>query len=135
MILELDCKELLRISRARGAIVEVLDGCVWITEPGHERDAFVLPGMRYSVGGNGMVVIGAEGGAEAGPSRITLWPPVWGWLRRRAEVIVVGIAQQIRERRTARELQRLSDWVLHDIGLTRDEIASAARRAVLCRRR
>lgn len=135
MILELDSKELLRLSRARGAIVEVLDGCVWITEPGHERDAFVLPGMRYSVGGNGMVVIGADGVAGGGLSRFALWPPVWRWLRRRAEVIVVGIAEQVREQRTVDALQRLSDWSLRDIGLTRDQIASAARRAVRGERR
>lgn len=133
MILELDSKELLRLSRARGAIVEVLDGCVWITELGHERDAFILAGMRYSVGGNGMVLIGAEDAAEGGPSRIALWLPLWRWLRRRAEVIVVGIVEQIREQRTARALQRLSDWSLRDIGLTRDQIDSAARRAVRCK--
>lgn len=106
MILELDSRELLRLSRARGAIVEVLDGCVWITEPGHERDAFVLPGMRYSVGGHGKVLIGAEDVAEGGFSRIALWPPVWRWLRRRAEVIVVRIAEQILEQRTARRPAR-----------------------------
>ena len=88
MVFNLNANEFLRLTRARGATVEVLDGRVWITEAGSERDALVSPGMRYSVGGNGLVVIGLDAGAEGATpgltSRIAVWPPVWRWLRPRA---------------------------------------------------
>lgn len=131
MVLNLNANEFLRLTRARGTTVEVLDGRVWITEAGRERDALVSPGMRYSVAGNGLVVIGMDAGAaENAPgftSRIAVWPPVWRWLRARAAVLVKTFADDAMERRTLGELERLSDRGLRDIGLTRDQIESVAR--------
>ena len=126
MVLNLDANEFLRLSRARGTTVEVLDGRVWITEAGRERDALVERGMRYSVGGNGLVVIGMDAG-DARSSRIAVWPPVWRWLRARTAVIVRRLADGPLERRTMRDLASLSDSSLRDIGLRRDQIESAVR--------
>jgi anti-sigma factor RsiW len=130
MVLSLNENEILRLTRARGTTVEVLDGCVWITEAGRERDAVVSSGARYSVGGNGLVVIGMDAGAGgvAGiSSRIAVWPPVWRWLQVRAGLIAKRFADGLEERRTLRELEGLSDYSLRDIGVRRDQIASAAR--------
>jgi uncharacterized protein YjiS (DUF1127 family) len=128
MILTLSANEFLRLSRARGTTVEVLDGRVWITEAGNARDAIVSPGMRYDIAGTGLVVVESDGDKAAGPSRISVRPPVWRVLWDRATVLVKKCADGIQERRTMAELERLSDRSLRDIGLVRDQIESAARR-------
>ena len=111
MILNLDPNGTLRMAGARGTTVRVLDGRVWITEAGRAADAFLARGARYSVAGDGVVVIGAEARARLDLRR------AGGWLRRWLE-----------ERRTRAELEALSDHTLRDIGLTRDGIYSLFRR-------
>ena len=69
MILKLKRKDLLRLRGARGVVIEVLEGRVWITEDGRAGDSFIGAGRRYCVGGDGLVLIGTEtyvedGGAE-----------------------------------------------------------------------
>jgi uncharacterized protein YjiS (DUF1127 family) len=128
MILNLSANEFLRLTRARGTTVEVLDGRVWITEAGSERDALVAPGRRYSISGNGLVVVGMDAGPGSEASRIVLQPPLWRWLRRSAAVLVKNIDARMQERRAIRDLERLSDRSLRDIGLVRDQIESVARR-------
>ena len=125
MILNLAENDFLRLTRARGTTVEVLDGHVWITEAGRERDAFVSPGMRYNVAGDGLVVVGREDGTAA---RIAVRPPVWRLMWDYAAVLVRNYVSGVRERRTVTELERLSDHALNDIGLTRDDIECAVRR-------
>jgi uncharacterized protein YjiS (DUF1127 family) len=128
MILNLSANEFLRLTRARGTTVEVLDGSVWITEAGRERDAIVSPGMRYSVSGNGLVVVGIDAGPDSEVSRIALRPALWRWLWERAAVMVKNCTAGMQERRTIRDLEGLSDRSLRDIGLARDQIESVARR-------
>ena len=127
MILTLSSNEFLRLSKARGTTVEVLDGRVWITEAGSERDALVARGRRYSISGNGLVVVGMDAGADREVSRIALQPPLWRWLRRSAAVLVKNFAARMQEQRTIRDLEGLSDRSLRDIGLARDQIESVAR--------
>jgi len=124
MILDLAANDFLRLSRARGTTVEVLDGRVWITEAGRERDAFVASGMRYSVAGDGLVVVGQENGT----ARIAVRPPVWRMLWDRALVLVTNCVSGLQERRTVSELESLSDHALRDIGLSRGDIEGAMRR-------
>ncbi len=126
MILNLAENDFLRLTRARGTTVEVLDGRVWITEAGRERDAFVSSGMRYNVAGDGLVVVGREDGGTA--ARIAVRPPVWRLLWDYAVVLVKNCVSGVQERRTVTELERLSDHALNDIGLTRDDIECAVRR-------
>ena len=129
MILNLAANDFLRLTKARGTTVEVLEGRVWITEAGRERDAFVNSGMRYDIAGDGLVVVGQEGGREGGmAARIAVRPAVWRILWNRAVVLVTNCVSGVQERRTVRELERLSDHALRDIGLNRDEIESAVRR-------
>ena len=80
-------------------------------EAGRAMDAFLSRGARYSVAGDGVVVIGAEARARLDLRR------AGGWLRRWWD-----------ERRTRAELEALSDHALRDIGLRRDEICSLFRR-------
>ncbi|MGH9576379.1 MAG: DUF1127 domain-containing protein [Terriglobales bacterium] len=128
MVLNLNANEFLRLTRARGATVEVLEGRVWITEAGQPQDAIVSPGMRHSIGSNGLVVIGMDAGAAATASRIAVRPPMWRWLWDSAAVLVRNYAAGVQERRTITELEQLSDHRLRDLGLTRDQIPSIARR-------
>lgn len=59
-MLRLNDKDFLRLRGARGVAIEVLDGRVWITEDGREADTFLAAGARYLVGGDGLVLVGAE---------------------------------------------------------------------------
>ena len=60
MVLRLKNKDFLRLSGARGVAIEVVGGRVWITEDGRDADRFLAAGGRYRVGGDGLVLIGAE---------------------------------------------------------------------------
>jgi hypothetical protein len=71
MILKLDRRELLRLREARGVAIEVLDGCVWITEDGSTQDNFLGPGRRYRVGGDGLVLVSPENVAESAEIAVT----------------------------------------------------------------
>jgi uncharacterized protein YjiS (DUF1127 family) len=112
MLLNLATNGTLRIAGARGTVVKVLDGRVWITEAGRRIDAFLVCGARYDVAGDGVVVIGAEADAKLDLKRERL-----GWFARWLEA-----------RRGEAELAALSDHSLRDIGLRRDEVYSFLRR-------
>jgi hypothetical protein len=60
MVLKLSGKETLRLRAARGTAIEVLAGLVWITEDGRGGDAFLGPGRRYRVWGDGLVLVSGE---------------------------------------------------------------------------
>ena len=60
MLLRLKDKDFLRLRGARGMAIEVVGGRVWITEDGRGSDSFVTAGGRYLVGGDGLVLVGAE---------------------------------------------------------------------------
>jgi hypothetical protein len=60
MILRLNRGELLRLRQARGTRIDVVSGRVWITEDGCPADRFIDPGRRYSVRGDGLVLVSAE---------------------------------------------------------------------------
>lgn len=60
MLLRLNNKDFLRLRGARGVAIEVVGGRVWITEDGRTGDSFLAAGSRYLVGGDGLVLIGAE---------------------------------------------------------------------------
>jgi len=116
MVLQMNANDFLRLRCAAGSSIEVLSGRLWVTENGSARDALLGPGRRYRVSGDGLVLVGAESPVEAelrpsGSSR--LWSRIRAWLQARA---------------TARELEGLSDRMLADIGLRRDQIRGAAAR-------
>ena len=105
MILELSFSDPLRLRGAQGAAIEVLDGTVWITEKGSAGDRFLGAGSRYRVRGDGLVVVGAEGRAPI--ARVEVRAPAhWalGWL--------AGLPR----------VRDLSDRMLRDVGLRRDQI-------------
>jgi hypothetical protein len=64
VVLRLKNNDFLRLRRARGLAIEVVDGRVWITEHGCAADRFLGAGGRYRVGGDGLVLVGAESATE-----------------------------------------------------------------------
>jgi hypothetical protein len=70
MVLRLKSNDYLRLRGARGTAIEVLSGQVWITEDGRRADRFLGPGNRYCVGGDGLVLVSAEGALNAASVRL-----------------------------------------------------------------
>ena len=64
MLLTLKNSDFLRLRGARGLEIEVVGGRVWITEDGFTCDSFLGAGGRYLVGGDGLVLVGAERASE-----------------------------------------------------------------------
>jgi uncharacterized protein YjiS (DUF1127 family) len=117
MILQLSFNDFLRLHGAQGAAIEVLDGSVWITEDGREGDRFLEAGRSYRVAGPGLVVVGAETSSHF--ARVEV--------RRKGFSLKALLRKFLEERRAARtrrELRELSDHMLRDIGVRRDEIAT-----------
>jgi uncharacterized protein YjiS (DUF1127 family) len=116
MVLQLSFNDFLQLRGAKGAAIEVLDGRVWITEDGRGGDLFLDSGRSYRVAGGGLVVVGAEDRLHY--ARVQVRKPALGFL--------VSIFNVVREKRrqleTRRQLSRLSDRMLEDIGLRRDQI-------------
>jgi uncharacterized protein YjiS (DUF1127 family) len=115
MVLQLTFNEFLRMQGAKGAAIEVLDGKVWITEDGRHGDRFLEAGRSYRVSGEGLVVVGAE--TKASFARVEVRKPTASLVS-----FFRKLVQQWRAERTRRELQALSDHMLRDIGVRRDEI-------------
>jgi len=90
MILHLKSNDLVQLRRAAGVAIEVLAGQVWITEDGAAADAFLTRGRCFRVAGDGLVLVGAEGGT-GGAVEISMAPPsrqprsfaarIAGWVR------------------------------------------------------
>jgi uncharacterized protein YjiS (DUF1127 family) len=120
MMLRLTLRDFLTLQGARGMAIDVLVGRVWITEDGRAGDSFVDAGRSYRVGGQGLVLIGAEDRARA--AEVVVRHPAglaaWAWLRD-------GIDRWMTEMKASearKELRALPDHMLRDIGLRRDEI-------------
>lgn len=125
MMLRLTLRDFLSLQGARGMAIDVLVGRVWITEDGRTGDSFVDAGRSYRVGGQGLVLIGAEQRAGRAPEtaevvvRHATAEAAFAWLRN-------WLTGFFLERRTRRELQALPDRMLQDIGLRRDQIEPAS---------
>jgi uncharacterized protein YjiS (DUF1127 family) len=119
MILRMECANFLRLHGARGMAIEVLDARVWITEAGRAGDSFLEPGRSYRVDGDGLVLIGTEAcmpdASGASGADITVRRSLWSRL-------MAAYASKRAASRTRRELRRLPDRMLRDIGLRRDQI-------------
>src|SRR5258706_16255639 len=121
MMLRLTLRDFLSLQGARGMAIDVLVGRVWITEDGRTSDSFVEAGRSYRVGGQGLVLIGAEtqAGAPVHAAEVVVRHAAtlaaWAWLRGR-------VSETLQAWRTRRELDALPDRMLQDIGLRRDQI-------------
>ena len=121
MMLRLTLRDFLSLQGARGMAIDVLVGRVWITEDGRTGDSFVEAGRSYRVGGQGLVLIGAEKRAGGAPElaevvvRHATAEAALAWLRN-------WLASFFLERQTRHELQALPERMLQDIGLRRDQI-------------
>jgi len=74
MVVTLDRNELFRLNRARGATLEALDAAVWVTEAGLPGDVCLAPGMRYRVRGDGLVLVGTDGGRNGAATHLAVRP-------------------------------------------------------------
>lgn len=115
MVLQLTFNEFLRLQGAKGAAIEVLDGKVWITEDGRQGDRFLEAGRSYRVAGEGLVVVGAETRTHFARVEVRRTPAG-------VSAFFEKFVQYYRAERTRRELAGLSDHMLRDIGVRRDEI-------------
>lgn len=113
MILTLTEHDLLRLEGAHGLTIEVLRGRAWLTEAGRTRDAFLAEGTRCRVGGDGLVLLEAQGPASA-ELALSAGPRERGLLAR--------LREGWRRRRTIAALQGLDDRTLRDIGLARHRL-------------
>ena len=120
MMLNLDPNGTLRMAGAHGMTVEVLDGHVWLTQTGRSEDLILARGARYSVEGDGFVMVGLDKRARldvcAGEK-----PPLWRRLLRP----LAAWRKAIELRAAVRELQGYSDHRLRDLGISRDQIRDA----------
>lgn len=117
MILNLEPNGTLSMAGARGVTVEVLDGHLWVTQPGREQDLILGRGSRYDVAGDAVVLVGLEKRTRL-DLRSNGRPPLWQRLRR-------AWRRAAAERADARTLEALPEYRLRDLGLTRDRIRSA----------
>ena len=123
MVLQLTFNEFLRLRDARGAAIEVLDGKVWITEDGGVADSFLEPGGSYRVAGRGLVVVGAETSAHF--ARVQVRKParqVLAWIWTGFFSLASNYKRKRDLKQAHRDLHGLSDRMLRDIGLRRDQI-------------
>lgn len=116
MILNLESNGTLSMAGARGMTVEVLDGHIWVTQKGRSQDMILARGARYSVEGDGVVLVGLEKRARL-DLRAQGKPSFWRRLAR-------AWMDAAEARAAARELEALSDHRLRDLGISRDQIAS-----------
>jgi uncharacterized protein YjiS (DUF1127 family) len=126
MMLRLTVRDFLTLQSARGMAIDVLAGRVWITEDGRAGDSFVDAGRSYRVGGQGLVLIGAENPARAAEVVVRHPAPqaAWAWIRGWLSILPVKFMNRIEARRTRGEIHTLPDHMLRDIGLRRDQIDS-----------
>ena len=123
-MLRLTLRDFLTLQGARGMAIDVLVGRVWITEDGRPGDSFVDAGRSYRVGGQGLVLIGAENHARA--AEVVVRHPVpqaaWAWLCGCFSSLPVRFRNAIEAQRARDELRALPERMLRDIGLRRDQL-------------
>jgi uncharacterized protein YjiS (DUF1127 family) len=118
MILNLEANGTVSMAGARGMSVEVLDGRIWVTQKGRSQDTILARGARYSVEGDGVVLVGLEKRARL-DLRAEAKPSLWRRLLR-------AWKDATEARAAARDLEALSDHRLRDLGISRDQISSIA---------
>ncbi len=122
----------LRLSRARGARLEVFRGRVWVTQSGQDRDTFLAAGDTCDVLAAGVIVIEADGKV---PARLT-WshvpaplPPPGPPGSGRWHALKDALLARLAARRSRRALRELDDRLMRDAG-----VPDAVREAVLASR-
>lgn len=120
----------LRLRNASGRHLSVIGGTVWITQQGDPSDPVLEAGESFRFDRDGLALVTPLGGsaqvvledlrseASRGYTRIAL---------ERLVSLARGPLRALRRRRTARELQSLSDHMLRDVGLRRDQIDCVAK--------
>jgi len=120
----------LRLRNASGRHLSVVGGTVWITQQADPRDPVLDAGESFRFDRDGLALVTPLGG----PAQVMLEDERLAASRgfaRTALDRLAGLARvplrALRRRRTARELQGLSDHMLRDVGLRRDQIDCVAK--------
>jgi len=95
--------EVLRLRDAAGRHLGVVQGAVWITQHGDRRDPVLESGASFRFDRDGLSLVQPLGG----PATV---------------VLEAGLVPENETGRAARALGGLSDHLLHDLGLRRDQI-------------
>jgi uncharacterized protein YjiS (DUF1127 family) len=120
----------LRLQDAAGRHLSVIDGTVWVTQQADPRDPVIAAGETFRFDRDGLALVTPLGG----PAQVVLegeQPDASrGVLARMRQPLVAAagsLGRALRRRRTVRELQSLSDHMLRDVGLRRDQIDCVAK--------
>lgn len=128
MIASLSPNNILRLRNARDATIEALQGAVWVTEASCPGDACITAGGRYRIRSDGLVLVGTDADPRGGrAARVSVQHSGWAWARWFFAAMPQRLVQEWRARRTAHELGELSDHLLADIGLRRDQLYEPGR--------
>lgn len=122
----------LRLRHAAGRHLSVIQGSVWVTQQGDPRDPVLARGETFRFDRKGLALVTPLGG----PAQVVLEEAPRDPLARRVARSVIDqlgrfarlFGRALRRRRTVRELQSLSDYMLRDLGLRRDQIDCVAKR-------
>jgi len=120
----------LRLLDARGRHLSVVGGTVWITQQADPRDPVLEAGESFRFDRDGLALVTPLGG----PAQVVLEDVRSEVSRGATRVLLEHLAnlarvslRALRRRRTARELHALSDHMLRDVGLRRDQIDCVAK--------
>ena len=122
----------LRLQDPVGRHMSVIEGSVWVTQQADPRDPVLGVGETFRFDRGGLALVTPLGG----PAQVVLEDGLRAETPRgfaqiaRAWLAHLGCvaSRALRARRTVRELQALSDYLLRDVGLRRDQIEGVARR-------
>ena len=107
-LLTIDRGEPLRLRDAAGRHLSVVRGVVWITQHGDRRDPVIESGGSFRFDRDGLSLVQPLGG----PAVVLL---------------EAGLVPETRKHRTAGTLGSLSDHLLRDLGLRREQIQLGGR--------
>jgi len=123
--------EPLRLQDASGRHLSAVGGTAWVTQETDLRDPVLGAGETFRFDRDGVALVTPLGG----PAQVVLEgepsAPLRGLARHalaRLAAFALTPGRALRRRRTVRELQSLSDYMLSDVGLRRDQIECVARR-------
>lgn len=132
-VLRLERRQPLRLRDAGGRRLSVVSGTVWITQQADPSDPVLEVGETFRFDRDGLALVTPLGG----PAQVVLEADRSEASRVLARVALERFAslaraplralRALRSRRTARELHALSDYLLRDIGIRRDQIDCVAK--------
>jgi len=119
-----------RLRNASGRHLSVVGGTVWITQQGDPRDPVLDAGESFRFDRDGLALVTPLGGTAQvvlEDERSAASRGVTHSALERLAGLARAPLRALRRRRTARDLHALSDHMLRDVGLRRDQIDCVAK--------